>query len=623
MVNMVCKKCGTENRETAIFCEKCGSRLMKACPCCGREVLAIKTFCPFCGANMKNYIAIGTEEINGNPVPNIASEKEFNKKDEPKDSKEQPRIEKKSELIIEDKSKTAVNSPQKEEVTSKIATKVEITSNNVCVSNKAQVVPSSQEKQENNEERKEIALKKQSLQSSSELGKTCFLSKNPFYVSGMSTLATKNDILDKAEELVFDLDDDSIQKVTQELLNSKRRAYWELRWFPCFTIESIKTVVEAIQKKRLTTTVLKMKSLFLNDSDLWEIRKEVPEFNEIRDTAFRIAEINYELLCNEDALPRGENALIESVSTIAKNLEFLTIDKLYNFFLYSRDVQGLARLSKEDISVILKEYIDETRSNVSKCLNGKKNYNFAVNLLNSNISYLNGDLSLIFSDFIKVIKEKANDSVKKIIDEYEQKEYVNKPLTNQYARQIIFKKVDKIIGYLGEYLDIEKILARFGSGSSKDVIQVCLYVRNFAIEIANEGKMYDISSSLINALLDKCPKSREYQDVLEKLRNDKLVLKNNIDASRLKISSGCYIATCVYGSYDCKQVWTLRRFRDCFLQSFFWGRFFIKVYYAISPHIVKSFGGNKVFQRFTKNALDKFVVSLQKKGYKDTPYRDL
>ena len=25
---------------------------------------------------------------------------------------------------------------------------------------------------------------------------------------------------------------------------------------------------------------------------------------------------------------------------------------------------------------------------------------------------------------------------------------------------------------------------------------------------------------------------------------------------------GCYVATCVYGSYDCPEVWILRRFRD-------------------------------------------------------------
>ena len=30
-------------------------------------------------------------------------------------------------------------------------------------------------------------------------------------------------------------------------------------------------------------------------------------------------------------------------------------------------------------------------------------------------------------------------------------------------------------------------------------------------------------------------------------------------------SQGCYIATCVYGSYDCSPVWILRRFRDSFL----------------------------------------------------------
>ncbi len=33
--------------------------------------------------------------------------------------------------------------------------------------------------------------------------------------------------------------------------------------------------------------------------------------------------------------------------------------------------------------------------------------------------------------------------------------------------------------------------------------------------------------------------------------------------------NGCYIATCVYGSYDCPEVWTLRRFRDDVL----WGKY--------------------------------------------------
>ena len=54
----------------------------------------------------------------------------------------------------------------------------------------------------------------------------------------------------------------------------------------------------------------------------------------------------------------------------------------------------------------------------------------------------------------------------------------------------------------------------------------------------------------------------------------------------------CYIATCVYGSYNCPEVWTLRRFRDYYLYKHFFGKLFIKIYYKISPVIVKLFGNS-------------------------------
>ena len=87
-------------------------------------------------------------------------------------------------------------------------------------------------------------------------------------------------------------------------------------------------------------------------------------------------------------------------------------------------------------------------------------------------------------------------------------------------------------------------------------------------------------------------------------------------------SGGCYVATCVYGSYDCPEVWTLRRFRDQSLSKTVFGRLFIKTYYAISPKIVKLFGKTKVFHSFWKKRLDKMVVKLQKEGYQSTPYID-
>lgn len=87
-------------------------------------------------------------------------------------------------------------------------------------------------------------------------------------------------------------------------------------------------------------------------------------------------------------------------------------------------------------------------------------------------------------------------------------------------------------------------------------------------------------------------------------------------------SGGCYIATCVYGSYDCPEVWTLRRFRDNTLDETWHGRLFIKYYYAISPIIVKWFGKTKWFKSFWKVRLDKMVSELNNKGIENTSYTD-
>lgn len=96
----------------------------------------------------------------------------------------------------------------------------------------------------------------------------------------------------------------------------------------------------------------------------------------------------------------------------------------------------------------------------------------------------------------------------------------------------------------------------------------------------------------------------------------------NEEEINYKKSGGCYVATCVYGSYDCPEVWTLRRFRDYTLDATWYGRLFIKGYYAISPTIVKWFGETKWFKAFWRVRLDKMVFKLNGKGVKDTPYTD-
>lgn len=100
--------------------------------------------------------------------------------------------------------------------------------------------------------------------------------------------------------------------------------------------------------------------------------------------------------------------------------------------------------------------------------------------------------------------------------------------------------------------------------------------------------------------------------------------EETINASEMETmqGGGCYVATAVYGSYDCPQVWTLRRYRDHTLAETWYGRAFIRTYYAISPTLVKWFGEAEWFKNMWKPKLDKMVERLNREGVKDTPYND-
>lgn len=89
-----------------------------------------------------------------------------------------------------------------------------------------------------------------------------------------------------------------------------------------------------------------------------------------------------------------------------------------------------------------------------------------------------------------------------------------------------------------------------------------------------------------------------------------------------KPKEGCYIATCVYGSYDCPPVWTLRRYRDYTLAKTWHGRAFIRAYYTISPMLVKWFGHTKWFKKIWRGKLDRMVEKLNNVGVSNMLYED-
>ncbi len=97
---------------------------------------------------------------------------------------------------------------------------------------------------------------------------------------------------------------------------------------------------------------------------------------------------------------------------------------------------------------------------------------------------------------------------------------------------------------------------------------------------------------------------------------------DNTNMPKIKEKMGCYIATAVYGSYNCPELWVLRRFRDNVLAKSIIGRAFIKIYYGLSPLLISLVGDKQFFTSTAKHCLDWFTSILENKGFSSKPYND-
>lgn len=164
---------------------------------------------------------------------------------------------------------------------------------------------------------------------------------------------------------------------------------------------------------------------------------------------------------------------------------------------------------------------------------------------------------------------------------------------------------------------IEKVEALYKEGKISEEVykESTLSMLRVKFNIAN----MDFSPSA--GLSEKLVKEEVIQEYAEKIK----ALDPDFKMPEPKASTssgGCYVATAVYGSYDCPEVWTLRRFRDNTLAETWYGRAFIHTYYAISPILVKWFGSTEWFKHLWKPTLDRMVETLNGKGVENTPYSD-
>lgn len=134
------------------------------------------------------------------------------------------------------------------------------------------------------------------------------------------------------------------------------------------------------------------------------------------------------------------------------------------------------------------------------------------------------------------------------------------------------------------------------------------------------------SENLDNEILELCRKGKKleaiklYKDTKNMtLRQSKDYVERLATDKGIKMPTGkhaCFIATACYGDYDSFEVLLLRNYRDEILLPTKEGRFFVKLYYLISPKIAQILEKFPVLKNFTRNHILSVIVSrLQSKKF--------
>ena len=193
-----------------------------------------------------------------------------------------------------------------------------------------------------------------------------------------------------------------------------------------------------------------------------------------------------------------------------------------------------------------------------------------------------------------------------------------------YKKQKKFNMLIKSISVINDYYELtnedkKAVLVKISEAIKK------MYDVTYVYKIGAIGEMVGSDywhKKLINQVKDAFVIELNQINEIHNEEYIKEMINKTNQLNTVVTNEGCYIATCVYGSYDCPQVWTLRRYRDNTLGATWYGRAFVKLYYAISPTLVKWFGHTKWFKKMWQGKLDRMVKKLNENGVENTPYND-
>lgn len=194
-----------------------------------------------------------------------------------------------------------------------------------------------------------------------------------------------------------------------------------------------------------------------------------------------------------------------------------------------------------------------------------------------------------------------------------QTEIVDFPNIAKSFLQSCRPKLQVISGELGIYDENFLELCDVVVGNA---MGMCLEFMNAAARVAEEKYQYSDQSKreiLLHTLTQVRPtfdligdfhmsssKREEYDTFCDQVG---FTNKRTYSQQTTSSSSGCYIATMVYGSYSAPEVLLLRKFRDDVLQKKAIGKWFVINYYKYSPWVVQKTRNKKGIHRIIRALL--------------------
>lgn len=240
----------------------------------------------------------------------------------------------------------------------------------------------------------------------------------------------------------------------------------------------------------------------------------------------------------------------------------------------------------------------------------------------------------IFNSVNPKIKGYLSNASLDIATKYDSINFIMMSAVLEYFKHLRVSLGDEDISMISKNINLEnaeEILKehfskKYGDKADEyvEVAKECKSPLSFALSVYTNYKAARgdvmINNNHINTF--KMLMGKEFMDTAYGENSGEPTSNSSNSTSSSDTKAGCYIATCVYQSYDCPEVWCLRRYRDQYLAKRKTGRAFIKFYYATSPTLVKWFGKTKWFNKMFRPYLDKKVEKLKNKGYSTLPYKD-